>query len=160
MITNKPRPPQELIVGSQYNPALNVYDYFTTNEHGLDLFDLSTAGVFVSIVDLISVSGELQYLFVAADNGSGSSSTYGARVTIDGRVVFNNRLFSVSTATQAGIGIAGALFWNNTDDEPYCASSERLIFDQGIKIEAFISDLTTSDLVVAYRYRLTGLVGG
>lgn len=161
MITNRPRPPKQLILGSntQHLNSTNVYTYLSTKQHGLDIFDMSVAGEFETIVDIQSVSGTLEYLIMSVDNNSGSAVNYGVRVIIDGHVCYSTRVRSANASNETGAVLAGILFFNDTNNEPYCGAQDNLIFEHNIKIEGYVATLTSVDMLVAYRYRLTGLTG-
>lgn len=159
MITNKPRPPKFLCSHTNLSTSLDVYTYFANEQHGLDLFDVSVAGEFQTAVELISVSGVLEYLILAVDRTTSGGQRFGARVVIDGATVFNDTSRSVPSNAETGVNLFGIMFWNDTDNEPYCSDQDRAIFEHDLKIEAWMQTTTSMDMLVAYRYRLTGLTG-
>lgn len=160
MITNNPRPPKLFVPATVgYASSLNVYSYFSTATHGLNVFDMSVAGAYQSIADLANISGVLEYLILAVDNNTGTAEKYGARVIMDGRIVYASRLVSLPANNESGLSLVGIMLWNDTDNEPYCSAQDDLVFEHNLKIEGYVSALTSVDMLVAYRYRITGPTG-
>ena len=156
MITNHPRPPTELVIlesTAEYGNTINPYTYLNTNRHGMKRFSASATG-WTTVID-IQGAGIIQFVTIAVDNSSGAAITYGARMTVDGNIIYTKQGLSLPAGEEVGIPLAGLILWDDTPNEPLAAAADMMIFERNLKLEMYISTLTSASLLAVYRYYLT-----
>ena len=160
MITNRPRPPRQLYSGTAIPNTALPYTYFSTEETTLSVYDMTTAADFEMVFEEKGTSGNLNYLVACCDNDSGSAVEFGMRIIIDGNTCWNFRNIACLATSEKGVILAGLMLWDTTNDQPFCIDAEKnLIWTESISVEGYVSTLTSCDVLVAYKYKITNRIG-
>ena len=146
-MSNRPLIPASLFGGTAYNTALNFWDYFSVQQHGLNAFNTTTGG-WQTVLD-ITESGILNVFWVAVKNTSGSQQNFGCKITIDGAVKLNNTSWTVAASSQSGICAVGRVVWFGVNTPGGCTMGD-VFYDTALKLEVWVD--TGCNLYAMYKY--------
>jgi len=166
IITNRPRPPSRIDLGSEVDYGSGVYGVFNhcvligNLWSGTVIDDPQFAVTDQTVLDIAGRSGHLQFLMIACRNNHASEAIeFSIRLTIDGSAALNE--VNINCPAQKDIGYipVGSILVDSGDQKISSMTLDRmLIFSNSIRIETSctsFSQTLTQRLALTWKMRFS-----